>query len=121
MCIRDSSRTSVARREELYSPTGDDVMDEPNQGTVVSVRGSVIDVLFPHRLPEINNELRAGEDGEVVVEVGTQINSRVVRGIALTPARGLARGTSVLDTGRPLQVPVGRELLGLSLIHISEP
>ena len=87
-------------------------MNEPNQGTVVSVRGSVIDVLFPYRLPEINNELRAGEDGEVVVEVGTQINSRVVRGIALTPARGLARGASVLDTGRPLQVPVGRELLG---------
>jgi len=87
-------------------------MDEPNQGTVVSVRGSVVDVLFPHRLPEINNELRAGEDGEVVVEVGTQINSRVVRAIALTPARGLARGAPVLDTGRPLQVPVGRELLG---------
>ncbi|MFA5801337.1 MAG: F0F1 ATP synthase subunit beta [Thermoleophilia bacterium] len=87
-------------------------MDEPNQGTVVSVRGSVVDVLFPHRLPEINNELRAGEDGEIVVEVGTQVNSRVVRGIALTPARGLARGASVLDTGSPLRVPVGRELLG---------
>ncbi|MDO8736618.1 MAG: F0F1 ATP synthase subunit beta [Thermoleophilia bacterium] len=87
-------------------------MDEPNQGTVVSVRGSVVDVLFPRRLPEINNELRAGENGEIVVEVGTQINSRVVRAIALTPARGLARGAPVLDTGRPLQVPVGRELLG---------
>ncbi|MFA6001586.1 MAG: F0F1 ATP synthase subunit beta [Thermoleophilia bacterium] len=87
-------------------------MDEPNQGTVVSVRGSVVDVLFPYRLPEINNELRAGENGEIVVEVGTQVNARVVRGIALTPARGLARGARVLDTGRPLQVPVGRELLG---------
>jgi len=87
-------------------------MDEPNLGTVVSVRGSVVDVLFPRRLPEINNELRAGDEGGVVVEVGTQINSRVVRGIALTPARGLARGAQVLDTGRPLQVPVGRELLG---------
>ncbi|MBK5226180.1 MAG: F0F1 ATP synthase subunit beta [Thermoleophilia bacterium] len=87
-------------------------MDYPNQGTVVSVRGSVVDVLFPRKLPAINNELRAGDSGEVVIEVGTQLNAQVVRGIALTPARGLARGATVLDTGRTLQVPVGRELLG---------
>ncbi|MHB1391147.1 MAG: F0F1 ATP synthase subunit beta [Thermoleophilia bacterium] len=83
-----------------------------NTGVVVSVRGSVVDAMFPHRLPEINNELRTGDKSEVVIEVATQLNSRVVRGIALTPARGLARGTTVVDTGHPLLVPVGRELLG---------
>ncbi len=86
--------------------------DQANRGTVVSVRGSVVDVMFTHKLPEINNELRAGGGGEVVVEVGTHLSSQVVRGIALTPARGLARGETVLDTGRPLEVPVGKELLG---------
>jgi len=83
-----------------------------NLGTVVSVRGSVVDARFEHKLPDLNNELRAGENGEVVVEVGTHVSARVVRGIALSPALGLSRGAPVLDTGRPLEVPVGKELLG---------
>jgi F-type H+-transporting ATPase subunit beta len=87
-------------------------MNEANQGTVISVRGSVVDVLFHARLPEIDNELRAGDNGSVVVEVTTQLNSRVVHGVALTPARGLSRGSTVVDTGRPLAVPVGKQLLG---------
>ncbi len=87
-------------------------MDQLNRGTVVSVRGSVVDVMFQRRLPEINHELRAGENGEVIVEVGTHLSSKVARGIALTPARGLARGSMVVDTGSPLEVPVGKELLG---------
>ncbi|MCL4472943.1 MAG: F0F1 ATP synthase subunit beta [Actinobacteria bacterium] len=96
-------------------------MDQPNQGTVVSVRGSVVDVMFQRKLPEINHELRAGEKGEVIVEVGTHLSSRVVRGIALTPARGLPRGAPVVDTGRPLEVPVGKELLGRVFNVFGEP
>lgn len=88
------------------------IMDEENKGTVVSVRGSVVDVLFRDKLPRINTELKAGDDGEVVVEVASHLNADVVRGIALTPARGLARGSRVLDTGHPLEVPVGKQLLG---------
>ncbi len=83
-----------------------------NQGAVVSVRGSVIDARFPVRLPEIYNQLRAGEDGRVIIEVLTHLSPEVVRGIALTPAQGLARGSTVLDTGKPMRVPVGEQLLG---------
>ena len=83
-----------------------------NTGTIISVRGSVIDVRFPAQLPAIYNELRTGNNDEVVVEVVTQLNSETVRGIALTPTRGLARGAKVRDVGRPLQVPVGKQLLG---------
>ena len=96
-------------------------LDNPNRGTVVSVRGSVVDVMFDRMLPEINNELRAGDNGEVVIEVGTHLSSQVVRGIALTPARGLARGAPVLDAGRPLEVPVGKELLGRVFNVFGEP
>jgi F-type H+/Na+-transporting ATPase subunit beta len=85
---------------------------EDNWGTVVSVRGSVVDARFTERLPPINNLLRVGEQGEMVIEVLTHLNSLLVRGVALTPTRGLALGAAILDTGRPLQAPVGEQLLG---------
>jgi F-type H+/Na+-transporting ATPase subunit beta len=81
-----------------------------NTGTVVSVRGSVVDVRFPERLPSFLNQLNAGEEGSVVVEVVAHLNAEVVRGIALTPTSGLARGATVVDQGHPLQVPVGPSL-----------
>jgi F-type H+/Na+-transporting ATPase subunit beta len=83
-----------------------------NVGTVVSVRGSVVDVQFSPRLPSYLNRLNAGDDGSVVVEVIARLNAKVVRGIALTPTSGLARGSPVVDVGPSLEVPVGRALLG---------
>lgn len=83
-----------------------------NAGTVISVRGSIVDAEFTGELPHVHSELRAGPDRDIVIEVLTQLSSSVVRGIALTPARGLARGEKIWDTGHPLQVPVGQELLG---------
>ncbi|MEA5574365.1 F0F1 ATP synthase subunit beta [Calothrix sp. UHCC 0171] len=83
-----------------------------NTGTIASVRGSVIDAHFPQRLPDMLNRLNAGADGSVVIEVVAHLNAEVVRGIALTPTSGLARGSLVVDVGHPLQVPVGKALLG---------
>jgi F-type H+/Na+-transporting ATPase subunit beta len=83
-----------------------------NQGVVVSIRGSVVDALFPEHLPPLNNLLRAGEAGHIVIEVINHQNSQVVRGIALTPTRGLALGSQITDTGHPVKVPVGERLLG---------
>lgn len=83
-----------------------------NRGTVVSVRGSVIDAQFPQGLPQLYSQLQAGEDGQVAIEVVSHLNSQVVRGIALTPTSGLARGSPAIDTGHSLQVPVGERLLG---------
>jgi len=85
---------------------------EPNLGRIVSVRGSVVDAHFPERLPAINNELRTGKDGNLVVEVASQLDPHTVRGIALNSLRGLARGAVVRDLGHALRVPVGRQLLG---------
>jgi F-type H+-transporting ATPase subunit beta len=82
-----------------------------NRGTVVAVRGSVVDVCFDRRLPPIFSVLRAGTDREIVVEVMTQLDASRVRGIALTPTQGLARGMPVEDTGAPLQAPVGKTII----------
>ena len=82
-----------------------------NLGEVVSVRGSVVDVRFDARLPPIYSLLRTGERGRIVVEVLAQRDAHHVRGIALTPTEGLARGMAVEDTGGPLQAPVGKGIL----------
>ncbi|MBD2512427.1 F0F1 ATP synthase subunit beta [Nostoc muscorum FACHB-395] len=83
-----------------------------NSGAVVSVRGSIIDVYFPQRLPERYTQLQTGEDSSVAIEVVAHLNSHVVRAISLKPTAGLARGSPVIDTGHPLQVPVSEKLLG---------
>lgn len=83
-----------------------------NTGTVLSIRGSVVDARFPRRLPALNGQLRAGDDGVVVIEVVSHLSAAVVRGIALTPTHGLARGSVLTDLGHPLRVPVGNHLLG---------
>ncbi len=79
-----------------------------NRGTVVGVRGSVVDVRFDEHLPSIYTVLHAGEKREIVIEVLAQRDEHHVRGIALTPTQGLARGMRVEDTGAPLQAPVGK-------------
>ncbi len=83
----------------------------PNTGMIVSVRGSVVEARFDHRLPPIHALLHAGEGGRIVVEVLAQRDAQHVRGIALTPTQGLARGMAINDTGNPLRAPVGPGVL----------
>jgi F-type H+-transporting ATPase subunit beta len=82
-----------------------------NHGAVVSVRGSVVDVRFEHYLPPVFTLLRAGKEGRIVIEVLSQLDAHRVRGIALTPTQGLARGMRVEDTGGPLRAPVGKTII----------
>jgi F-type H+-transporting ATPase subunit beta len=82
-----------------------------NQGTVVSVRGSVVDIRFERGLPAIYSLLRTGKDRRIAIEVLAQLDVHRVRGTALTPTQGLARGMTVEDTGGPLKAPVGRGIL----------
>lgn len=78
-----------------------------NPGMLVSARGGVIEARFARCAPPINSVLRMGENNQVVVEVLAQADDNSVRGIALTPTEGLARGMAVEDTGGPLHTPVG--------------
>ncbi len=80
-------------------------------GIIVAIRGSVVDIRFDAHLPPIYSVLRAGLDNRIVIEVLAHRDARHVRGIALTPTRGLARGMAVQDTGGPLKAPVGKALL----------
>ncbi|MEO5698290.1 MAG: F0F1 ATP synthase subunit beta, partial [Burkholderiaceae bacterium] len=79
---------------------------QANCGSVVAVRGNVVDVRFTDRLPPIYSVLHAGPQQRMVIEVLAQLDAHHVRGIALTPTQGLARGMLVRDTGGPLTIPV---------------
>ena len=82
-----------------------------NLGVVVSVRGSVVDVRFAKKLPIIHTILHAGKNSEIIIEVLSQLDEQTICGIAMTATGGLARGTQVTDTGNPLKVPVGKQIL----------
>jgi len=94
-----------------HEPQMMDKAASSNLGSVVSVRGSVVDVHFDHCLPPIFSLLRAGEEGRIIVEVMAQLDALRVRCIALTPTQGLARGMQVEDTGGPLRAPVGEKII----------
>jgi len=85
---------------------------QTNVGTVVAVRGSVVDAHFARRLPPINTVLRVCADDEILIEVLAQLDEHRVRGIALSATQGLARGMTIEDTRTPLRAPVGRNVLG---------
>ncbi|HPX49513.1 MAG TPA: F0F1 ATP synthase subunit beta [Deltaproteobacteria bacterium] len=95
--------------------------ENSNTGSVVSVRGSVVDARFPVRLPKIYNVLCAGDSRDIVIEVNTHLSDSMVRGVALTPTQGLARRSEIIDTGFPLQVPVGKDLLGRAINVMGKP
>lgn len=84
-------------------------------GTVVRIAGSVVDVSFPGcDLPEINTALEVQWDipQRLTLEVHQHLNSVTVRCVAIQETAALACGTSVLNTGQPINVPVGDAVLG---------
>ena len=85
-----------------------------NKGKLVQVIGPVIDVKFEKTLPDIYNALEIyNENGKkIVAEVHSHNGNNVVRAVAMSGTEGLRRGLEVIDTGKPIQVPVGRATLG---------
>ena len=91
-------------------------------GRVTQVLGAVVDVQFDGDLPFIQNALHSKiEDRTLVLEVAQQLGERTVRCIAMDSTDGMVRGQEVVDTGAPINVPVGPETLGRILNVIGEP
>jgi F-type H+-transporting ATPase subunit beta len=89
-------------------------------GTIVEIKGVVVDAVFPGEMPAIYNALEikvpdtAGGESErvLVAEVQQHLGDGRVRAIAMDATDGLARGLEVTDTGGPITVPVGEPTLG---------
>ena len=80
-------------------------------GKIISVRGSVVDISFENQLPPIYTLLKTGPNEQIPIEVLSHLSAKRVRGIALTPTQGLARGMVVKNTDGPLKVPVGKGII----------
>ena len=89
-----------------------------SSGKIVQVIGPVVDVEFSldQSLPDINNALVVYKNDEnkskVVLEAALELGDGVIRTIAMESTDGLQRGMEVIDTGKAISVPVGKETLG---------
>ncbi|HZZ79300.1 MAG TPA: F0F1 ATP synthase subunit beta [Gemmataceae bacterium] len=96
-------------------------------GSVIQVIGSTFDVEFDEgHLPSIYNALKIDEEFKgvklkVTGEVQQHLGGNRVRAVALGSTEGLYRGMKVLDTGSPVQVPVGMETLGRVFNLLGDP
>src|SRR5438477_7960038 len=92
-------------------------------GTVVQVIGTVVDVEFPdENLPALYNALEIkAEAGTIVAEVEQHLGNNWVRRLPMTATEGLRRGTTAIDSGRPITVPVGPQTLGRLFNVLGEP
>ena len=84
-----------------------------NEGKISQITGAVLDIKFSDNLPNLYNAIEIPFNDEVIVaEVMQHIGDNVVRCVAMSSTDGLQRGMKALDTGKPISVPVGEEVLG---------
>lgn len=97
------------------------ISDKPI-GEVFQVLGPVIDVVFTNGMPNIGNLLRAEDPKKgLPMEVLQLLGQGGVRAIALDTTDGLKKGAKVFDTGKPINVPVGKNILGRMFNIMGEP
>ena len=112
-CGRHGSTTCPAKKNSMSTATESGVV-----GKVSQVIGSTFDAEFPEgQLPEIYNalEIKSEHKGvsiDLIGEVQQHLGGGRVRAIALGSTDGMMRGMDVVDTGKPVSVPVGKETLG---------
>jgi F-type H+-transporting ATPase subunit beta len=95
-----------------------------NKGVIIQAIGPIIDVKFPNgHLPNLLNALEIPlENGDVLVtEVAQHIGDDVVRSVSMGLTDGITRGMEVINTGKPISVPVGRETLGRMFNVLGQP
>ena len=99
-----------------------------NIGRITQIIGPVLDVSFPPgKMPNIYNAIsvtgknQAGQEIAVTCEVQQLLGDHCVRAVAMSATDGLMRGMDVVDSGRPLSVPVGPTTLGRIFNVLGEP
>jgi len=93
------------------------------KGKIAQIIGPVVDVDFAEgHVPAIYNALHVKKDqGMLTLEVAKHLGNGRVRAIALGATEGLVRGEEAIDTGSPISVPVGKEVLGRLFNVLGEP
>ncbi|KKP96019.1 MAG: ATP synthase subunit beta [candidate division TM6 bacterium GW2011_GWE2_36_25] len=97
--------------------------DTSARGVVLRVTGTIVDVEFPkEKTPAILNLLKVKiGDREAALEVEQQLGDGVVRCIAIESIEGISRKDYVIDSGAPIKVPVGNQILGRMFNVLGDP
>ncbi len=99
-------------------------MEGKSTGTVAQIIGAVVDVEFGSgALPKIHNALEVPVEGSdaMVLEVQQHLGDNKVRCVAMDATDGLVRGVTAIDTGGPINVPVGPNVLGRMMNVLGRP
>ncbi len=99
---------------------------DAEKGVIVRIVGPVVDVKFEEHIPAIYTALVVDADtpfGHIhtVLEVESQLPGGIVRTVAMSSTDGMQRGLHVIDTGRPMEMPVGDATLGRVWNVLGEP
>lgn len=97
-----------------------------NKGKIVQVIGPVVDIEFSGELPRIYNALLVefnvqSQPVRLTLEVQQHLGDNWVRSVAMSSTEGLKRGYEVVDTGKPISMPVGDSVMGRVFNVIGEP
>lgn len=104
-----------------------------NIGEIIQVLGAVVDVRFKGHEPTLLNALEVarpesqalaagtGRGKKIILEVAQALGSGVVRTVAMDSTDGLVRGAEVVDTGKPITIPVGKKSLGRMFNLLGDP
>ncbi|MCX8155185.1 MAG: F0F1 ATP synthase subunit beta [Verrucomicrobiae bacterium] len=97
-----------------------------NKGRIVQIIGPVVDVEFPDQLPGIYHALTVeftvwGQPQKLTLEVQQHLGGKWVRTVAMGSTEGLKRNLEVVDTGGPISMPVGDEVMGRVFNVVGEP
>ena len=109
---------SETNPQEDGQRNGQDGQQQGGVGTIVEVKGPVVDVRFTgDDIPEIYNALTvqmktAEGEQKLTLEVQQLLGDDLIRAVAMSGTDGLQRGLEVQDTGQPISVPVGENVLG---------
>ena len=118
--MNEENKRSVAKINEIIKKE----KDSGKLGHISQVMGAVVDVKFDNvdELPPILTALECVNNGQkLVLEVAQHLGESVVRTIAMDSTDGLVRGLEVVNTGAPIEVPVGPSMLGRIVNVIGEP
>lgn len=97
-------------------------MTAKNTGKITQIIGAVVDIRFENELPSLYNAVEVPFGGEtIVLEVMQHLGDNTVRCISMHTTDGLKRGMEAVDTGGPITVPVGEEVLGRMVNVLGEP
>ncbi|QEK38948.1 F0F1 ATP synthase subunit beta [Candidatus Nesciobacter abundans] len=113
------AKDDFVKKNELIEKNSN---SEKNIGTIVAIRGVVVDVLFKVSVPAIKNALIIEADSKkIYLEVFSHLGNGVIRAISMSDTMGLKRGIKVIDLKEGISVPVGSNTLGRVLNVVGDP